>query len=110
MDSVNPKKSENPKITWKCSFPYCSYRGKDGLHYFPKDLAKRVEWMLACKLTLIDKNSRICDLHFEKDDFCKGPQSRLKSTAVPKWYTVSSSLSYTSSWMYSKSHNFLHSA
>ena len=87
--------SDNPRFTWKCAFPYCLYRGKDGLHHFPKDLNRRVEWMLACNLTIINKNDRICNFHFEEKDFCKGEKSRLKSTAVPKYYSVSCSIPYT---------------
>ena len=62
---IKIEKSDISKYTWRCIFPYCTFRGSDGLHKFPANYDKKVKWMAACRLTEVKPNDKICNFHFD---------------------------------------------
>ena len=64
----------------KLSVPNCGTRRANGLHNFPTDLDQRNEWMKKCGLNKINSSSRICSLHFNRNDYLK---KKLKIGSIP---------------------------
>lgn len=84
---------EARKYRRSCCVPHCAnwtLKEKISLHSFPRDVAKRREWMLRlCIDEPLSRSLRVCSAHFIDNDFFKYPRAstaerkRLKKTAVP---------------------------
>ena len=64
----------------KCSVPNCGTKRANGLHHFPTDLDQRNKWIEKCGLNKINSSSRICSLHFNRNDYLK---KKLKIGSIP---------------------------
>ena len=73
--------SIDEKYNWKrCSVPFCTTHQLNGFHMFPKDPEQRNKWKEKCGLDKVTSSSRICSLHFTKDDYGK---KYLKDGRIP---------------------------
>ena len=64
----------------KCAIPSYGTRGASGFHQFPTDGVQRNKWIEKCGLNKINFSSRLCSLHFNRNDYLK---KRLKIGSIP---------------------------